>query len=244
MIGDFFELLIDRTGPQETVAACALRLADMLGEIGDIQTAFTRMIVQRDDMTGRSARYLPIRADEIVPLFAEQKWYDEASKRRRSDGFWLHAAADFSPIEPLAFGPVTLDVRANAADPEGQWLRTPTWVSISFSAGAQPMDRGKFADLVSIFCAVIDAWQPDRGGIFSSTYRQHVRSAAGGPSFWNGACIAFLSDKCADRVSPPTSALKECRAGGTMLAAVDGPFDAGRSDHISAADALSAALRQ
>lgn len=65
MIDDFFELVVDRATRYEGAEECALRLSDMLGELGDMRPAFSRMIVQRDNATGRSARWLPSRAEDI-----------------------------------------------------------------------------------------------------------------------------------------------------------------------------------
>jgi hypothetical protein len=223
---------------EETVDACAARLSRMAEALADIypSLAALRWSGVGHQVSTRVVSELA-RAGELARLFKRQRVYDSSRKLIVTDGYRFEASGQSEDGRPIV-----LSVHAgNGADlPDRAWL--PNEISLSFVlSGAGEGDLAIFRALRPALLALVSAWEPDWGGLYSAVYGARFIGPA--RSRFAGAWVVYLTGHLAQSISSPPSAVTEpCSDGAVLVSATSEPFNIDNAAHLGVADAIHASL--
>jgi hypothetical protein len=225
-------------GPrEETSEVCGVRLKRMLEMLGPLHVGFGQLC-----WTGGPIRPLyppPTNADELAPLFKQQRVYDSFRRRRLLDGFTLPASAQ---LENSRF--ISLYVAAGHHMDYPEQALNPNSVSISTVVkDVRGVDRPILEALKPTLQAVAEAWDPNCAGVFSYNYATLTHDPARRGPFSGGSWMLYLANDLARRVDAPPSAIVEhTSAGGMLLLATEAIFNHSDPPQRAAAEAMHAAV--
>ena len=177
-----------------------------------------------------SSGYLP-------RLFKAQRVHNLDRTRIVPDGYELSArSADDSTNSLL----LHLRVGAGAADADRYGLPNQVELTIVLSKDINAMVK-MLAELKPILFAIVDAWDVDWGGLYSTGRA----TPAGVQSRWrfSDAWAVYLAERFASQIVPPAQAVvKRGSNGGLLMMADRDVFIASNPAHVEAADAIDASL--
>lgn len=223
---------------EETADACAARLFDMVDELAIIypSLAALRWSGVGHQVSTRIVLELA-RAGELAGLLKRQRVYHSGRKIIVTDGYRFDAAGRSEEGRPIV-----LSVRAGSgADlPDRTWL--PNEISLSFVlGGGGEGDLAISRALKPALLAMVTAWEPDWGGLYSAVYG--ARCTGPVRSRFAGAWAVYLTEQLAQSISSPPSAVIEPHSDGAVLiSATSEPFGIDNPAHQGVADAIHAAL--
>jgi hypothetical protein len=223
---------------EEAVEVCAARLSRMLEELASIHPSLAglRWSGVGHQVSTRVVLELS-RAGELARLFRRQRVYHSGRKLIVTDGYRFEAAGHSGEGRPIV-----LSVHAgNGADlPDRTWL--PNEISLSFVlSGVSEGDLAIFQALKPALLALVSAWEPDWGGLYSAVYGARFIGPA--CSRFAGAWVVYLTGHLAQSISsPPSAVIEPCSDSAVLVSATSVPFNIDNSAHLGVADAIHASL--
>jgi hypothetical protein len=222
---------------EESVEGCASRCARMLHDLSDIHPDFR--LLQWDgsgQVRTRDLREL-CRSGDIPRLFKAQRVHNASRTRIVLDGYRLHArsaeASSNSLLLHLHVGTGAWDADRNG--PPNQ-IELTTIFSKDINAAIEML-----AALEPILFGMIDAWDADWGGLYSTG--RIAQTIDQSHSAFSGAWAVYLAERFASRIAPPSQAIVRRRTNGGLLVSADRDvFIASNSTHVEAANAIDACL--
>jgi hypothetical protein len=221
---------------EEPSEICAARLVRMLQAFEPLHSCFPLLMWTGGRM--RPLYPLPTRFEEFARLFSPVRIYDEAQKRRLSDGFSFTADAHWGDRRFIQH-----HIRAGRHIDCDEQVARPNSVIISTvirdpDGEDREMVRAQWPALLT----VIAAWEPERAGAFSHELSAATHNPAR-PSFFNGAWAGYVDAKRAQRITAPPEAVAGRSAdGGLMLLVTEGILNGADPKHRQVLGDIHAAL--
>lgn len=222
---------------EEAVETCASRCARMLNDLRDIHPDFR--LLEWDgsgQVQGRNLAELDRRGD-LPRLFKARRVHNLSRTRIVSDGYQLSARSAEGCTNSLL---LHLHVGAGYADADRDGVPNKVELTIILSKDINAMVQ-MLAALNPILLAMVDAWDVDWGGLYSTG--RTAQTVDQSRSVFSGAWAVYLAEPFASRIEPPERAImRRHPKGGLIMAADRDVFIASDPAHVEAASAIDASL--
>ena len=221
----------------ESVDACASRCARMLNDLRDIHPDFR--LLQWDGLGQVPTRDLAelCRGGYLPRLFKAQRAHNITRTCIVPNGYELSARSAEDSTNTLL---LRLHVGTGSADADRFGVPNQVELTIILSKDINAMVK-MLAELKRILFAIVDAWDADWGGLYSTG---RTTEAVDQPRWrFSDAWAVYLAEPFATRVVPPAQAVVKRRSNGGLLMAADRDvFIASDPAHVEAANAIDASL--
>jgi immunity protein 52 of polymorphic toxin system len=222
---------------EESVDACASRCARMLHDLSDIHPDFR--LLQWDGAGQVQTRNLHElgRNGDLPKVFKALRVHNTSRTRIVPDGYELSARSTEDSTHSLL---LRLRVGTGSADADRYGPPNLIELTIILSRDLNAMVK-ILAELKPILFAVIDAWNVDWGGLYSTGRATHD---ADQPRWrFSDAWAVYLAERFASQVVPPAQAVvKRHSNGGLLMMADRDVFIASNPAHVEAANAIEISL--
>ena len=235
-----FDLLSVKAGwglREESVEACASRCARMLNDLWDIHPDFRLLRwdgsgqVQTRDLGELS------RSGDLPRIFQAQRVHNTRRTRILPDGYRLSARSAESSTNSLG---LHLRVGTGSGDADRCGVPNQVELTIILSKDINAIVK-MLAELKPILFAMVDAWDVDWGGLYSTG--RTAQTVNQPRSVFSGAWAVYLAEPFATRITPPVQAIVKRRSSGGLLMAADRDvFVSSNPAHVEAADAIDASV--
>jgi hypothetical protein len=201
MLADVVEVRAGWGPRAETAQVCAERLARMLAGLAPLHPVYRHLGWASKGYAG-SSRQLPADAgkDVLAEFLLPLRHYDPDRRRRVTDGFRIQAGNSHQMPPEIE---ILLDMRVGCAEgPPQFWFPN----SMSLTTNTREEADNDFTLLRALkptLLAFIDAWEPQRAGLFSSAFGHIARQKGEESPFVGSWAVYVAADDTAEITVPP-----------------------------------------